>query len=68
MIEQIALLNPIIGQYEYFETNELAKQRFSELMMEFFLLHTHQQPFSMIGNNEDGTQTWKSIDINTIIN
>jgi L-2-hydroxyglutarate oxidase LhgO len=38
---------------EYFDDKDSAKQRFSELMLEFFLSHTHQEPFSMVEIDED---------------
>jgi hypothetical protein len=65
-MQQIALLNPMVGHYEYFDDKDSAKQRFSELMLEFFLSHTHQEPFSMVEIDEDGIQTWKSINFTDI--
>jgi hypothetical protein len=58
MTTQIALLNPSIGEYEFFDNLESAKARFPSLCEEFFLLHTHNTPFSQVVTNNDGSQTW----------
>lgn len=70
-MQQIALLNPMTGQYEFFDDKTSAATRFSHLLKEFYLLHTNQQPFSFMQINDDGSKTWKTIngtDITSIIN
>ena len=66
MTTQIALLNPTIGEYEFFDNAQLAKTRFSELCLEFFLLHTHNEPFSQVITNEDGSVNWAALDYKTL--
>lgn len=61
-MQQIALLNPMTGQYEFFDDKPSAAVRFSQLLKEFYLYHTHQQPFAIVETNEDGSKTWKSTD------
>lgn len=58
MKTKIALLNPANGQYEFFDTIELAKERFSKMCEEFFLLHTNNQPFSKVTTDDNGNDTW----------
>lgn len=67
MTTQIALINPAIGEYEYFDNVEEAKVRFSNICLEFFLSHCHNQPFSQVVTNDDGSETWSALDYKTII-
>ena len=67
MTKKYAVLNPADGTYQKFDTLEDAVSAGVEIAFNFYLLHTHNQPFVNITTNEDGSETWHSLGGNEIL-
>jgi len=65
MINKYAVLNPLYGQYTKVDSEEEAKKLYVKFVMEFFNSHVHGTPITLIEVNENGDETWKSLDNGT---
>ena len=61
-MKKYGVLNPTNGTYQKFDTQEQAISAALTLAYDFYLLHTHNQPFADITINDDGSETWASFD------
>jgi hypothetical protein len=67
MTKQYAVLNPADGTYQKFNTVQDAINAAVDRAFVFYLEHTHNQPFADITVNDDGSETWHSLDGNEIL-
>ena len=67
MTKKYAVLNPKDGTYQRFDTIEDAISSAVDKAFTFYLEHTNNQPFADITVNEDGTETWHSLDGNEML-
>lgn len=65
MINKYAVLNPADGQYTKVDSQEEAKKLYVKFVMEFFNFHVHGTPITVIEVNENGDETWKSLNNGT---
>lgn len=56
-----AVFNPITGETNIVTTKEEAMQLFWTRMLQFTLPHFHNTPYTIITENEDGSETWQNI-------
>lgn len=59
---QYAVLDPSTGIYTKLSSPEAALDAAATVAVDFFLRHTHGQPFAKIDVADDGTETWASLD------
>jgi hypothetical protein len=59
-MKKYAHLNPNTGEYNVFDTREAALSSAAETAFQFFISHTHGQPFAEIEVDESGTETWSA--------
>jgi hypothetical protein len=57
-MKKYAHLDPTIGQYKTFNTREEVIASAVDTVLQFFLYHTHGNPFVEINVNEDGSEVW----------
>jgi len=57
MTTKYTFYNPVCG-YNYAEKESVAIQLLVNSMLEFYMMHTHFSPITILNNNEDGTTTW----------
>jgi hypothetical protein len=62
MTKQYAVLNPKDGSYQRFDTIDEVVKAAVDVAFAFYLDHTHNMPFADITVNEDGSETWHSLD------
>lgn len=67
MTKQYAVLNPGDGGYQKFSTQEEAVSAAVSAAFLFYLMHTHNCPFADITVNEDGSETWHSLNGNEML-
>lgn len=60
MTTKFAVINPLTGIYTYTETVQERNQLIANLAWAFFLSHTHNEPFSCVTINEDGSEAWRT--------
>lgn len=60
MTTRYALLNPANGSYELHDDLASLKAAMATNALEFFLLHTHGTPYSMVCDSPDGSETWRT--------
>ena len=58
MTTKFAILNPNTGVYTKVETEQEREKLLRETAMEFYLLHTHGVPYSVVTSNDDGSENW----------
>lgn len=62
MTVKYALLNPATGQYDYFDTEEVLKQKLSERALAFYLSHGHGVAYNKVTiEDETGWETWDAV-------
>ena len=66
MATRYAILNPMIGEYEYVDSQEEVLTRARELAWQFYLAHTHSAPVSQVDTDAEGAETWTAVDVNTL--
>jgi hypothetical protein len=54
------ILNPLTGQYDTFDTFDACANELGARAWEFYLLHTHYNPYTVIEVNDDGAETWRN--------
>jgi hypothetical protein len=52
------LFNPNTGVYADYESLETLKNDLPKVILEFYLHHCHNNPYSVVTINEDGSETW----------
>lgn len=67
MVKKYAVLNPTDGSYQKFDTVEAAVKQAVDTAFAFYLAQTHNQPFADITMNDDGSETWHSLDGNEML-
>lgn len=68
MQTKYALLNPANGQYDFFETEDLIKAELAKRALAFYISHAHGVAYSKVTIDEQGWETWDSINNVTTIN
>jgi hypothetical protein len=66
MITRYAILNPLVGEYEYVDDVTKVKEKVAELAMALYLAHTHGAPVSQVDTDAAGAETWSAVDLNTL--
>jgi|688.fasta_scaffold535940_3 hypothetical protein len=59
-MKKYAHFNPNTGQYSVFDTREEVLSSAVDAAFQFFVSHTHGQPFAEIEVDESGTETWSA--------
>lgn len=54
------ILNPLTGQYDTFDTFDACADELGIRAWEFYLLHTHHNPYTVVEVNDDGSETWRN--------
>lgn len=54
------VLDPTIGQYTDCKTKDELLVQLSKLAYKFYMSHTHNNPYTMVTINEDGSETWRN--------
>ena len=54
------ILNPMTGQYDTFDTFDDCANELGARAWEFYLLHTHYNPYTVVEVNDDGSETWRN--------
>jgi hypothetical protein len=54
------IFNPVTGEYSTVDTKEACIEKVGELACNFYLSHTHNNPYSIVTINEDGSETWRA--------
>lgn len=54
------VLNPNTGEYTNCNTREECIQKLARNAYEFYLAHTHDNPYSIVTINDDGSETWET--------
>ena len=54
------ILNPVTGQYDTFDTFDACADELGIRAWEFYLLHTHHNPYTVVEINDDGSETWRN--------
>jgi hypothetical protein len=67
MTKKYAVLNPTDGTYQKFDVLEDAMSAAVGIAFNFYLLYTRNQPFADITVNDDGSETWHSLNGNPIL-
>jgi hypothetical protein len=60
-----AIFNPLNGQYEYVDTVEQCQQTMANTAYGFYMLHSHNNPASIVEYFEDGSEKWLNYDNTT---
>jgi hypothetical protein len=58
MKQKFAVLNPSTGLYDEFSSSDLAVSAAVQVAFDFFIAHTHGQPFAVIEVDDTGKETW----------
>jgi hypothetical protein len=66
MTTRYAILNPLVGEYEYVDSPEEILIRSQELAWQFYLAQTHGAPVSQVDTDAEGSETWSAVDLNTL--
>lgn len=66
MTTKFAIINPATGTYEFVATKSELTETIATMAFEFFLLHTHGNPVSLVEVLEDGSEVWRNTDNQTI--
>ena len=66
MTTRYAILNPMVGEYEYVDSPEETLARAQALAWQFYLTHTHSAPVSQVDTDAEGAETWAAVDVNTL--
>jgi hypothetical protein len=53
------VLNPITGEYADTNNKEECLAALAETAWQFYLAHTHNQPYVAVTVNEDGSEVWQ---------
>jgi hypothetical protein len=67
MMKKYKLFNPNDGSYSSYENLEMLKNDLPIVMLKFYLLHCHNNPYSVVTINNDSSETWTSPDNDDII-
>lgn len=67
MVKKYGVLNPNDSTYQKFDTIEAAIKQAVDTAFAFYLAHTHNRPFANITINDDGSETWHSLDGNEML-
>ena len=59
MTKQYAIFNPASGEYTKATTEEERNNLLLQFIWDFFLVHTHNNPYRVVISNEDGSETWR---------
>jgi hypothetical protein len=54
------VINPNTGEYTNCPTREECIQKLARNAYEFYLTHTHGNPYSVVTINDDGSETWET--------
>lgn len=54
------VFNPNTGEYTNCATREECLQKLGRVAYDFFLSHTHGNPYSVVTINDDGSETWET--------
>jgi hypothetical protein len=57
---KIAILNPQNGSYDYFDNTTDLIENMANNAINFYMQHTHDNPFSTIETLEDGSEIWRN--------
>lgn len=66
MTIKYALLNPANGEYDYFDTEEDLKLKLAERALAFYISHGHGIAYSKVTLDENGWETWDSVNAVTL--
>jgi len=61
------VLNPITGEYADTTTKEKCLAKLAETAWNFYLSQTHNQPYTVVTVNEDGSEVWQTPTGDTIL-
>jgi hypothetical protein len=56
------IFNPSTGEYSTVNSIEECIEKVGELAYNLYLEHVHNNPYSIVTVNEDGSETWRSAD------
>lgn len=66
MITKYAILNPLVGEYEYVDSQEEILITAKDLAWQVYLSYTHGAPVSKVETDTEGAETWSAVDVNTL--
>jgi hypothetical protein len=55
------VLEPLTGAYLTYPTCEECIRGLTEVAYRFYLSHVHGTPYSIVTENDDGTETWYAV-------
>ena len=64
MTKTYAVFNPSKGEYTYTNSELETLDILANNALEFYLLHSHNLPISVVIENEDGSSTWEPFEKN----
>lgn len=70
MTQVYKLFSPVTGLYTEINDQETLKIELAKSAYEFFLLHTHNQPYAIVTKHDDGSETWANLqgeDITSVV-
>jgi len=59
-MKKYTVLNPMTGLYQDAETIDECLNLVSQTAYNLLLNHTHEQPYSIVEINDDGSETWRN--------
>lgn len=68
MTQVYKLFNPATGLYTEIADVETLKTELAKSAYEFYLTHTHNQPYCIVTKNPDGSETWANLQGEDITN
>lgn len=60
MTKNYRVLNPITGEYRHASTLEECEQLVVDTAYDFYMMHVHNIPFSVVEVTDDGKEIWST--------